>query len=158
MVKTITGSEGYMQLNLSLGVGPGRANNIDDVTYVQYLLNQVVQHPNFTDIKSSCKAHGAKLAVDGIIGPKTKTQIKAFQLHFKNKGWGNVADGCVDTIKNAFVNKKGFYTLALFDWALMQTTNEEMLTTNALFERPDFPARLKPIAMRVQACNNNMVG
>jgi peptidoglycan hydrolase-like protein with peptidoglycan-binding domain len=159
MVKTIVDSEtGYVRLNLSQGVGPGRANNIDDVTYIQYLLNQIVQHPRFTSIKSACKSNGAKLAVDGIIGPKTRAQIKAFQLHFKSEGWGNMADGCVDTIRGQFIDKKaGFYTLSLFDWALLQTVPGELISTNSLLDRPDFPPRLKAIAMVVRNQNDQLV-
>ncbi len=45
MAKVIETDDGTM-LTVDLGVGPGRANNRDDVTVVQYLLNLYFQHPN----------------------------------------------------------------------------------------------------------------
>lgn len=153
MVKVRITDDGYAKMNLSLGVGPGRANNIDDVTYVQYLLNHVIQHPKFISAKLSCKKNGAKLVVDGLIGPKTKLQITAFQMHFRNAGWGNFVDGCVDTLKGILTPTNKFYTLSLFDWAIMEIADPNVVDTNSLTKRSDFPPRLKTVAMRIQAIN-----
>jgi hypothetical protein len=44
MAKVMEDSMGTI-FTVDLGVGPNRANNRDDVTVVQYLLNLWLQHP-----------------------------------------------------------------------------------------------------------------
>lgn len=61
-------------------VGDGGVNNSKDVKYVQFLL---------CDWRYC--AGGTGIAVDGIVGPKTKAEIRAFQSKHTN-----ITDGRVD--------------------------------------------------------------
>jgi len=86
---------------VTMGVGPGRANNRDDVTLVQYYLNLWIAHPSVAMERRQFGA-GAKglLATDGIIGPKTKARIKMFDLWMHDMVTGHPGDGCIDRMPN----------------------------------------------------------
>ncbi|PZO04579.1 MAG: hypothetical protein DCF30_00395 [Hyphomicrobiales bacterium] len=149
MVK-IVNRGGYNRLELTLGVGPGRANNIDDVTYVQFLLNKIVQADANLALRQMCKPHDKKLVVDGIIGPKTKTQIKAFQRHVKTYNKGIIADGCVDKYGLNVSDKEHRYT---FFALIMEVMFVCPCSLAGLVNEPDFPPRLAAIGRAVYNSN-----
>lgn len=152
MAKVIETDDGTM-LTVDLGVGPGRANNRDDVTVVQYLLNLYFQHPNQARVRELAGAAASrKLVVDGIIGPKTKTQIRTFQLAISQMDNALVVcDGCVDKIRNGSMVVGGpelalytIFELNSYACALYLENND----ITGLRFRSDFPPRLVPIFNR----------
>lgn len=148
MVRMVIDTDFNCSLELTLGVGPGRANNVDDVAYVQFLLNMVIQNPEYAAIRKMCGTHGKKLVVDGLIGPKTKSQIKAFQLYIKRWEPKLIADGCVDQyrISDNF-EKRSRYTF----WMLLVAVSMVFKGAIAdLVDEPDFPPRLAAVARAVK--------
>lgn len=151
MVKMVVDEDFHCSLQLTLGVGPGRANNVDDVAYVQFLLNKIIQNPQYAAIRKMCGAHDKKLAVDGIIGPKTKSQIKAFQLYMKRRVPKLVADGCVDQYRASDgFEKRSRYT---FFMLLTAITTVFPGAIADLVDEPDFPPKLAAVARTVQSFN-----
>jgi peptidoglycan hydrolase-like protein with peptidoglycan-binding domain len=71
-----------MNESLKSSVGPGRANDPQDVSIVQYLLNAAMDRIGSLE---------DRLEVDGIYGPKTLAAIKTFQ-----RDNCKVVDGIVD--------------------------------------------------------------
>lgn len=120
MVKMIElGADPFM--SVTLGVGPGRANNIDDVTLVQFMLNIFFQDKSNAVLRQRAGATGKALAVDGIIGPKTKAQILLFQKDMTQRGIFMKKDGCVDRIPNGADSDLyggGFYTMPWLHFAV----------------------------------------
>ncbi|WP_326906067.1 hypothetical protein [Bosea sp. (in: a-proteobacteria)] len=151
MVKMVVDEEYGCSLELTLGVGPGRANNVDDVAYVQFLLNKVIQNPQYATIRKMCGAHGKKLAVDGIIGPKTKSQIKAIQLYMKRWEPRLVADGCIDQFRASDnLDKRSRYTFWLLLFAITTVFKGAI---SDLVDEPDFPPKLAAMGKTVQNFN-----
>lgn len=109
MVKMIYDNEPIM--SVTLGVGPGRANNIDDVTLVQFMLNIWLQDRSNAVTRQRAGKAGRALTVDGIIGPKTKSQILLFQKAMAKAGNPTQCDGCVDRMPDFFMHAGGIYTL-----------------------------------------------
>jgi len=150
MAKVIETEAGPM-LTVDLGVGPGRANNRDDVTVVQYLLNLYFHHPNQARVRELGGVN-RKLVVDGIIGPKTKTQISTFQLAINQMDNALIiCDGCVDKIRNGSMVVGGpelaLYTIfELNSYACALYLDDNDIT--GLRFRRDFPPRLVPIVNR----------
>lgn len=151
MAKVIDIQDGTM-LTVDLGVGPGRANNRDDVTVVQYLLNLYFQHPNQARVRElGGPSASRKLVVDGIIGPRTKAAIATFQdaiVVMDNAQL--VCDGCVDRIRNETMVIRGtsaLYTIfELNSYACALYLDDYDIT--GLRFRSDFPPRLVPIVNR----------
>lgn len=132
---------GYQHmLSVEMGVGPGRANNRDDVTLVQYLLNLWLAHPSNAAFRRGKGAAAKPLATDGIIGPKTKTQILLFQRMIKARGTACVCDGCVDKMPD-YTNSYGsnFYTIYLLDTEVYELYG---LCVVDMRKRADFPKML----------------
>jgi hypothetical protein len=111
MVKMIDIDEPIM--SVTMGVGPGRANNIDDVTLVQFMLNIWLQDRSNAVTRQRAGKAGRALTVDGIIGPKTKSQILLFQKAMVKAGNPTQCDGCVDRLPEPAFNMYagGIYTL-----------------------------------------------
>ncbi|KPH81913.1 peptidoglycan-binding domain-containing protein [Bosea vaviloviae] len=152
MAKVIETSDGTM-LTVEMGVGPGRANNRDDVTLVQYLLNLYFQHPNQARVRQlGGTAASRKLVVDGIIGPRTNAAILAFQNAICATDNARViCDGRVDKLRNEQVVVAGsdmqLYTIfELNNYACALYLEDEDITW--LRFRSDFPSRLLPVVNR----------
>ncbi len=131
---------------VEMGVGPGRANNRDDVALVQYLLNLWFKHPANAGARVAAGvASGAMLTVDGLIGPKTKARIKAFQTAMVSRGVNVIRDGCIDKIKDIdwmFVDgpSVAIYTMFYLNIQIKELYEYEMVR---LHFRADFPERLR---------------
>ena len=153
MAKVIGSSDSCMFL-VEMGVGPGRANNRDDVALVQYFLNLWFAHPNNAGARAKAGVSLSNvLKVDGLIGPKTKARIMAFQSMMKASGRSLLADGCIDRMRNE-------------DWVLV---GDDMGSVYAIFclnveimhlyesnlvhlrYRADYPKRLEPMLMKYVA-------
>jgi len=152
MAKVIETMDSTM-LTVEMGVGAGRANNRDDVTLVQYLLNLYFQHPNQARVRQlGGTAASRKLVVDGIIGPRTNAAILAFQNAICATDNARViCDGRVDKLRNEQVVVKGsdmqLYTIfELNNYAYALYLEDEDIT--GLRFRSDFPSRLVPIVNR----------
>ena len=152
MAKVIETNDGTM-LTVEMGVGPGRANNRDDVTVVQYLLNLYFQHPNQARVRQlGGTAASRKLVVDGIIGPKTNAAIRAFQdLITLTDNARVICDGRVDKLRNERMMVEGadmklytIFELNNYACALYLEDNDVMY----LRFRSDFPSRLIPVVNR----------
>lgn len=152
MAKVIETNDGTV-LTVEMGVGTGRANNRDDVTVVQYLLNLYFQHPNQAGARSILQpADRRKLVVDGIIGPRTKTAIGAFQVAITVTDNAQVVcDGCVDRIRNESMVVRGagqsLYTIFELNSYACALYLEDNDITGLRF-RSDFPPRLVPVVNR----------
>lgn len=88
------------------GVGWGCKNYWDDVMLIQYLLNTTIS---------------AKLAQDGIFGPKTEKAIRKFQKK-KTNGWRPWVDGKIDSangsddiVWNSSATRGTVYTIYLLN-------------------------------------------
>jgi hypothetical protein len=145
----------FNMLSVSLGVGPRRANNLDDVTLVQHLLNLWLQHPNFAAVKARAGTSGRALVTDGIIGPKTKAQILLAQRYVTSLGVGMICDGCVDKMSIANFHNRGFYTVYCLHQ--MVTDNHGVSVHEMCFD-PDFPPRLKAVAIAARSQSNVAAG
>lgn len=152
MAKVIETSDGTM-LTVDMGVGPGRANNRDDVTVVQYLLNLYFQHPDQARVRElGGPSASRKLVVDGIIGPRTKAAIATFQNAITCMDNAQViCDGCVDRIRNESMVISGtglaLYTIfELNNYATALYLEDSDIT--GLRFRADFPPRLVPVVNR----------
>lgn len=152
MAKVIETSDGTM-LTVEMGVGPGRANNRDDVTLVQYLLNLYFQHPMKARVRElGGAAFNRPLTVDGIIGPKTKNAIIVFQCALVQLENAQViCDGRIDKLRNDQMIVKGtdadFYTIfELNNFACALYLEDDDIT--GLRFRSDFPPRLVPVVNR----------
>jgi hypothetical protein len=132
---------GYQHmLSVEMGVGPGRANNCDDVTLVQYLLNLWLAHPSNAAFRQSKGTAAKPLATDGIIGPKTKARILLFQRTLKSRGIACTCDGCVDKMPNYTNSYSGkYYTIYLLDTEVYERYG---LSVVDLIYRPDYPPML----------------
>ncbi|WP_376986882.1 hypothetical protein [Bosea sp. R86505] len=81
MAKILDFGDDQIFFTVTMGVGPGRANNRDDVTLVQYYLNLWISHELVAAERRQFGERARQLlATDGIIGPKTKARIKMFEL------------------------------------------------------------------------------
>ncbi|CAN5354807.1 hypothetical protein BH10PSE8_BH10PSE8_13760 [soil metagenome] len=133
---------------VEMGVGPGRANNRDDVALVQYFLNLWFKHPANAGARAVAGvASSAMLKVDGLIGPKTKSRIKAFQTAMVSRGISVVRDGCVDKMKDfnwIFIDgtNMAVYTIFYLNIEIKQLYENELVRLNF---RDDYP----PILMRM---------
>ncbi len=97
-----------MNESLKSSVGPGRANDPQDVSIVQYLLN------------ASMDRHGSlddRLEVDGIFGPKTQKAIQDFQ-----RKYCKVVDGRVDPNMETLtrLNSEAGYFVSLNDGSYLE--------------------------------------
>lgn len=144
MVKVIKGRDS-VHLGVSLGVGPGRANNIDDVTLVQYMLNLWLQHPETALVKSNAGDRGKPLATDGIIGPKTKAQILLFQEDQKYSGFSFICDGRMDRYDSDFASKRIYYSMYLLHISVMALHG---VPVHEMRYFPGFPKRILAMARR----------
>lgn len=150
MARVIEDSLGTI-LTVDLGVGPNRANNRDDVTVVQYLLNLWLQHPVSALARTIAGTAGSRpLIVDGIIGPKTNACIKVFQKYVNTEPGGSViVDGRIDRPKSNWSvpgQNKAYAILELNGYARGYYLDHEDIT--ALRFRSDFPPRLVPVINR----------
>ena len=90
--------------NVTMAVGPGRANQKLDVKLVQFLLMKVFNHPT----KLSKRPSGPGITVDGKYGPITGKYIFAFQMTCGNL----TIDGLVDHANsNCGTISHTFYTI-----------------------------------------------
>ena len=151
MAKVIEILDGSM-FTVGLGVGAGRANNRDDVTLVQYLLNLYFQHPNQARVRELGGPDSRRLAVDGLFGPKTRKAIELFQAAIISMDNARVAlDGRVDRLRDESRMETGdrndFYTIfELNNYACKLNFNH--YDAIDLRHRSDFPSRLIPAANR----------
>ncbi|PZO03689.1 MAG: hypothetical protein DCF30_02430 [Hyphomicrobiales bacterium] len=154
MAKVIEILDGSM-FTVGLGVGTGRANNLDDVTLVQYLLNLYFQHPQQARVRELGGAASKALAVDGLFGPKTRKSIELFQAAIITMDNARVAmDGRVDRLRDQSRMMTGarqdFYTIfELNSYACKLNFNHH--DAIELRRRSDFPPRLTPAASRYLA-------
>ncbi|HEV7261188.1 MAG TPA: hypothetical protein VGN82_25650 [Bosea sp. (in: a-proteobacteria)] len=142
MVKIVEiDNSGYQhRLSVGMGVGPGRANNRDDVTLVQHLLNLWLQHPSNVTFRKGKGTAARPLATDGIIGPKTKAQILMFQRAMKARGTACTCDGCIDKMPNYTNSYNGkLYTIYLLDEEVYRLHD---LSVVDMRNFPDFPKAL----------------
>lgn len=150
MAKVIEDDLGTMFV-VELGVGPKRANNRDDVTVVQYLLNLYFQHPeNGSARRFAGSAANQPLKIDGIIGPKTNARIKMFQDFMTSIGLFVVCDGCVDKPRGDMVvpgKSSHLYTIFELNSHVRYLYLDHSDITH-LRHRADFPARLVPAVNR----------
>lgn len=151
MAKVIEILDGSM-FTVGLGVGAGRANNRDDVTLVQYLLNLYFQHPNQARVRELGGPASRTLVVDGLFGPKTRQAIELFQAAIISMDNARVAaDGRVDRLRDESKMMTGvdndFYTIfELNNYACRLHFNH--YDAIDLRHRRDFPPRLIPAANR----------
>jgi peptidoglycan hydrolase-like protein with peptidoglycan-binding domain len=92
-----------MNESLKSSVGPGRTNDPQDVSVVQYLLNAAMDRVGSLE---------DRLEVDGIFGPKTLAAIRAFQQEHTK-----VVDGRVDPNMETIValNREAGHFISLFN-------------------------------------------
>ena len=150
MAKVVAYGESDCMFLVEMGVGPGRANNRDDVALVQYFINLWFAHP---ENAGSRGVAGAPLKVDGLIGPKTKGRIKAFQSVMKANGRALLADGCIDRMKDEMWiivddDKGSVYAIFCLNVELMRLYESNLVR---LFHRADYPTRLEPMLMKYVA-------
>lgn len=79
--------------NINSAVGLGMPNQRQDVLLVQFLLREVMNHP---DSKAGRPA-GNNLSLDGVFGNQTETWIRAFQNLARTKGSAIIVDGKVNS-------------------------------------------------------------
>lgn len=140
---------------VGLGVGAGRANNLDDVTLVQYLLNIWLDHPKTAVYRRRLGATGGKLlAVDGIFGPKTGARILHLQKYFCEQGITTACDGRIDRMPDgemfagsgANAKFRTIWSLNIHvGWLFVGVEEYSVLE---LYKRHDFPVRLIPMVRR----------
>ncbi|PTM39177.1 peptidoglycan-binding domain-containing protein [Bosea sp. 124] len=149
MAKVIEDEFGTMFV-VELGVGPKRANNRDDVTVVQYLLNLYFEHPENASARRFAGGGYAPLKVDGIIGPKTNARIKKFQEFMTSIGLFLVCDGCVDKARaDMVVPGKSSCLYTIFELnSHVRYLYLDGTDIIPLRHRADFPARLVPVVNR----------
>ena len=146
MAKVVTYVDDTTLFLVEMGVGPGRANNRDDVTLVQYFLNLWFQHPENARARAVGGASNV-LKADGIIGPKTKAKIKAFQNAMISRGKCILSDGCLDRMRfddDIIVpdNKMSVYGIFCLNLEIKRLYEDELVRLNF---REDFPQRLMPM-------------
>lgn len=150
MAKVISYGESGCMFLVEMGVGPGRANNRDDVTLVQYFLNLWFAHPDNAVARAVA---GVPLKVDGLIGPKTKVRIKTFQSMMKAHGLPLLADGCIDRMRDeqwiiVDDGKGSIYAIYCLNAEIMRLYDENLVN---LYHRADYPKRLEPMLMKYVA-------
>ncbi len=148
MAKVIGSGDSCMFV-VEMGVGPGRANNRDDVALVQYFLNLWFAHPDNAGARAKA---GASLKVDGLIGPKTNGRIKAFQSYMKANGRALLADGCIDRMRDEMImigdDSGSVYAIFCLNVEIMQLYVQDLVN---LRRRADYPNRLEPMLMKYVA-------
>lgn len=143
--------DGFSMLNLTLGVGKGRANNRDDVALIQFMLNKWLQPPHMSTLRSRAGANGRALSVDGLIGPKTNYQIRLFQIHKSGNGNGVnlILDGAIDPFRpNTSRKESDFAYIQL--WKDLAASNWGDCLEDMRYD-PAFPKSLVGMA---QTCVN----
>lgn len=150
MAKVIEDAIGTI-FSVEMGVGPRRANNRDDVTVVQYLLNLWLQHPENSRARRFAGTVGSRaLKVDGIIGPKTNACIRVFQDFIVTDGALIICDGCIDRPRadmQVQANDARLYTIFELNSYVRSLYLDHDDITDLRF-RSDFPARLVPVVNR----------
>lgn len=116
----------------TMGVGPGRANNIDDVLLVQFMLNIYFQDKSNAVARQRAGTNGKALKEDGLIGPKTKAQILMFQRAMSAEGFTIQRDGCIDRLPALSVPHKVNYSILLLHVKCKDITGEEVHDMGAL--------------------------
>ena len=137
---------------VDMGVGPGRANNRDDVTVVQYLLNLWLQHPETARVRQLAgPAASRRLVVDGIIGPKTNACIELFQCAiYQLSNAPIICDGCIDKPRVSMITpdkSRSLYTIFELNNFVCALYFDSFYISDAR-TRSDFPPRLLPIIKR----------
>lgn len=142
-------------------MGVGRANNIDDVLLVQYLLNLWLQHPSSGSYRSMARPGGAAaLKQDGLFGPRTAAQIILFQAAMAvDRNAPILADGCIDRIPggdNFFIpgGKGMIYTILGLNAEVSKLYVRENGSMLDLAGLQGFPSKLIPMIARYAIAQN----
>jgi hypothetical protein len=158
MAKILDFGDDQIFFTVTMGVGPGRANNRDDVTLVQYYLNLWISHESVAAERRQFGERARQLlATDGIIGPKTKARIKMFETWMNDMQPWPRGDGCIDRMPN---DRPGFRradgsigTCMIFYLNEYVVEFYEPVYGNLLnlTRRPDYPPRLRSLVNRYSA-------
>jgi hypothetical protein len=158
MAKILDFGDDQILFTVTMGVGPGRANNRDDVTLVQYYLNLWISHESVAAERRQFGERARQLlATDGIIGPKTKARIKMFETWMNDMQPWPRGDGCIDRMPN---DRPGFRradgsigTCMIFYINQYVVEFYEPVYGNLLnlTRRPDYPPRLRSLVNRYSA-------
>jgi len=137
---------------VDMGVGPGRANNRDDVLVVQYLLNLWLQHPESARVRALAGPQASRrLAVDGIIGPKTKACIELFQGAITALDDAPIiCDGCIDKPRGDMtvpgLHQTTYTIFELNNYVCSLYFDHYYISE--VYNRTDLPPRLRTIVKR----------
>ncbi len=154
MAKVVVDPIGIPVFTVEMGVGVGRANNKDDVTLVQYLLNLWLTHSSMVVARQKMgSANSRKLDVDGIYGPKTGNRIRQFQKWAVSESWPLMCDGRVDKNPNGSCGEikdtRKSYTIDAINTVIYVKYHTTTFgTMTSLGDRSDFPNSLKMMISR----------
>jgi hypothetical protein len=155
MAKVIVSDDFMIMMVIENGVGLGRANNIDDVVLIQYMLNIWIQHQKTAYWRQRSGLNDSKpLIVDGLFGPRTGRRILQFQNYCNKNAIPVIPDGRVDIIPAGATLVSQSKKINLYTMAVLNSHIEWMFGGFMVFDlidlyyKNDFPARLIPMVRR----------
>lgn len=123
--------------NVSFPVGPGRANNQDDVMLVQHAINTLLTH---FEIKN---AKGGRITTylkrDGIFGPRTAEAILGYQQHARDvRHLVITADGVVEPASHT-----GWTKHSNLQYTIVHLNRDHRKLYGKMMSEDDFPDKLR---------------
>lgn len=116
------GSEMHVLYNVTMAVGRGKPNRLDDVMLVQLCLQQIYGYQSIFPLVPT----GSPIKADGKCGPITENAIWVFQTQMQELGINIYPDGVIDPSNDwrSTTSSNYSYSMLWLNWSLLQVIGE----------------------------------